>query len=92
MKAVVFYVKSIILKYSVIWVRFFDEYNSYNWEMKIGNLSIKNSFDTTYSKHGPNCYAGDMFVGYTQNAIDIVKKNLSNLDRGWLQFYNNLKK
>jgi len=70
---------------------FFHEYNSYNWEMKMGNSNIRNAFDTTYSKHGPACNAGGIFFGYPQPAIDVVQSNLNNLNTAWSIFYNNLK-
>jgi hypothetical protein len=63
---------------------FFNEYNSYNWEMKMGNPNVVNAWDTTYSKHGPNV----PLAGRPQNAIDVVQNNLNSLNRAWSIFYN----
>jgi len=68
---------------------FFQEYNSYNWEKRLGNSNILNAFDTTYSRHGPGCHAGGINWGYSQTAIDVVKNNLNNLNKAWSIFYNN---
>ena len=68
---------------------YYGEYNSYNWEGKLGNNPKGiNALDVTYSKHGPEC----ILVGYPQPSIDVVTNNVLKLDKAWSIFYNNNQK
>jgi len=68
---------------------FFNEYNSYNWEMKMGNKEYKSAWDITYRRHGPD----SKYSYHSQISIDLVQQNLNSLNKAWIRFYNkNLKK
>jgi len=72
---------------------YFGEYNSYSWENRLGNPKVLDAWAVTYSKHGPDRKVGDLYIGYPQQSIDVVKNNLFKLERAWSTFYNsNLKK
>ncbi|MCQ4142714.1 hypothetical protein, partial [Chryseobacterium sp. EO14] len=68
---------------------YFGEYNSYSWEQRLGNPDVSDAWKVTYSKHGPGLKIQDLYIGYPQQSIDVVKNNLIRLERAWSVFYNN---
>jgi len=64
---------------------FFDEYNSYSWEVNMGNSQYTSAWDITYKRHGPD----SKYSYHSQSAVDIVKQNLASINNAWTNFYNN---
>lgn len=68
---------------------YFGEYNSYSWENRLGNPEVSDVWVVTCKKHGPDRKVGDLYIGYSQPSIDVVKNNLIKLEKAWSIFYKN---